>query len=280
MLFMYGMRLGLRGLLHARVSRAVLKNLLIPVNYWRNLEFKIVLDALNPSAEDRILDIGSPKLLPLYIADRFQSEIYTTDIVDYFKNDYDFFRRISGIPESRFHTSVADGRSLPFPDNHFSKVFSISVIEHIPGDGDMECMTQIGRILENGGTAVITVPFATNSRLEYKSASEFYWASKSEDTTNKGRIFYQRRYSEEDLFTRLIRPSGLELQRLQYLGERVWLSDEKEVSDYLPAFLGPLHPALSAIFHSKPADSWQELRKACGALIVLKKTVHSKAEMR
>src|SRR3712207_8939918 len=65
-------------------------------------------------------------------------------------------------------------RSTLFPyttlfrsNDTFTKVYSISVLEHIPDDGDTRCAAEIGRVLAPGGTAVLTVPFAPTSRDEY-----------------------------------------------------------------------------------------------------------------
>ncbi|MCK5572526.1 MAG: class I SAM-dependent methyltransferase, partial [Bacteroidetes bacterium] len=128
-----------------------MKNIIVPANYWRTLEYRIVFEELDASRSDRILDIGSPKLLSLYLADRVGAEVFSTDIERYFIQDYDTFRRMRTIPEERYHTVEADGRSLQFEDESFTKIFSISVLEHIPGSGDTECMEEIARTLKTGG---------------------------------------------------------------------------------------------------------------------------------
>jgi SAM-dependent methyltransferase len=272
MLFWYGAKLGIQALFKGRVTREVLKNIIVPVNYWRNLEFRIVLDELQPKTSDRILDIGSPKLLSLYLADKVGAEIFSTDVENYFINDYKVFGEFKGIEPGRFHVQTADARHLNFSNEYFSKVYSISVVEHIPDTGDIDAMKEIARILSPKGVCVLTVPFAPESRDEYKNASEFYWAGNSkqkEDTS--GRVFFQRRYSERDLQERLIKPSGLELIKLRFLGEKIYISDEKELAHFLPPITGFIHPLLSTLFHYAPANSWQALRKPCGALIVLQK---------
>ena len=150
MLYFYGVKLALESFAGGRFSREALKNFIVPENYWRTLENRLTFDELCVSATDRVLDVGSPKLLSLFIAERLRAEVYATDIENYFVNDYAGFRRQRGIAESKFHALEADGRSLPFPDGHFTRAYSMSVLEHIPDRGDSECVKKIARTLAPG----------------------------------------------------------------------------------------------------------------------------------
>ncbi len=272
MLYRYGVRVGVMSLLRGRITREVAKNLIVPTNYWRSLEFRLAFEELHASANDRILDVGSPKLLSLYLADRIGADVYSTDIEPYFIDDYTAFRKFLKVPENRFHAMVADGRTLPFDDGYFSRIFSVSVVEHIPDHGDSECLRELARTLSRGGICVLTVPFAPESRNEYKDKDSFYWSANVTAEEPSEGTFFQRRYSERDLHTRLIEPSGLEAVKIQYLGDRVSFSDGKEFSEYLPLLLGPLHPLASRLFHAIPSLSWQHLKHPRGAMVVLRKT--------
>jgi hypothetical protein len=192
----------------------VAKNLIVPTNYWRSLEFRLAFEELHASANDRILDVGSPKLLSLYLADRIGADVYSTDIEPYFIDDYTAFRKFLKVPENRFHAMVADGRTLPFDDGYFSRIFSVSVVEHIPDHGDSECLRELARTLSRGGICVLTVPFAPESRNEYKDKDSFYWSANVTAEEPSEGTFFQRRYSERDLHTRLIEPSGLEAVKI------------------------------------------------------------------
>jgi hypothetical protein len=86
-----------------------------------------------------------------------------------------------------------------------------------------------------------------------------------------GKVFYQRRYSEDDLFQRLIAPSGLKLKDLKYVGEKLMTDSEGEFSDHLPLISGPVQPLLSKLLHTQPVDSWRALKKPLCALVVLRK---------
>jgi SAM-dependent methyltransferase len=268
MLYTYGIKLGIKLLLGGKLRQS-LRYLIIPVSYWRNLEYQLVYNEADFQSNDRILDIGSPKLLSLYLAKKLGAEVFSTDIEDYFVQEYSFLRQAENIPPEKFHIKVEDGRDLSFDDNYFNKIYSISVIEHIPDNGDIECLKEIGRVLSKGGRCVITVPFSPTARVEYKEG-DFYWA-KSSTIKENGKVFFQRKYSEEDLFNRLMIPSDLKLKKLKYIGEKVMINSKQECRDVLHPATGPIQPLLSKLFHSKPVDSWKDLRKPLCALIVLEK---------
>lgn len=265
------MKLGAKLLLHGRVKRG-LRFLVVPVNYWRTVEYRLVMNAAEFQPDDRVLDIGSPKLLSLYLAKHVVAQVHATDIEDYFVGEYDYLRQLEGVSPDSYQASVADGRALPYGDNTFTKVFAISVIEHIPSSGDSTCVREIARVLAPEGRCLLTVPFAPVGRQEYAAGNSFYWASSSapDDDEQRG-VFYQRRYSEQDLYERLVAPSGMRLERILYIGERVLTQSSHEFCEYLPLQLGPIHPLASSLIHTPPATSWRALRKPLCALVVLRK---------
>lgn len=140
-LYAYGISLGLSLLLRAQIG-AALPYLIRPVNYWRTVEYQFITREAGFCRQDRILDIGSPKLLSLYLAEKVGTEVFATDIEDYFVPRLRQIRQIRRIPPERLHLDVEDGRRLSYSDNTFTKVYSISVLEHIPDDGDSECLRE------------------------------------------------------------------------------------------------------------------------------------------
>src|SRR5262249_4622996 len=179
-------------------------------------------------------------------------------------------RRLERVSTEVFHTQVEDGRQLSFADNAFDKVYAISVVEHIPEEGDIECAREIGRVLAPGGRCMITVPFSPTSKIDYMPARKLRWA-KASTIGEDGLVFFQRRYSEQDLFDRLIVPSGLALKHLHYVGERVMTGSTRELAEFMPRISGPLHPLISKMFQTRPVTSWRELKKPLCALVVLER---------
>lgn len=265
-LYGYGQAIGLNLLSAGRVRRGI-RCLFQPVAYWRNIEYRLVWNAGRFQRSDRVLDIGSPKLLALFLAEQVGAEVFATDIESYFVDEYRFLRSRRRIPAERLHIEVQDGRRLGYADDFFTKAYSISVIEHIPDRGDTECIKEIGRVLAPGGQCLITVPFWRTSQEVYRKP-DFYWADASVSLSD-GRMFYERHYSEEDLYSRLINPSGLSLRRLEYIGERILPRSRIEFS-HLPSVMGPLEPLLSRLLHVRATD-WRDIKKPLCAFMVLGK---------
>ena len=70
--------------------------------------------------------------------------------------------------EDRLTVEYADARSLPYPDESFDVVFSLSSIEHFGGPGDVaRAAREMGRVLRPGGHAfVVTECFVRLHPLE------------------------------------------------------------------------------------------------------------------
>ena len=264
----YGARLGLPLLRHRRPRRA-LRYAVVPVNYWRSVEYRLALEEGCFAPGERVLDVGSPKLLSLWIADRLGAEVVATDIESYFVEEYELLRTARRVPAERLRLAVEDGRRLSFDDASFDKVYSLSVLEHIPDAGDSECVRELARVLAPGGRCVLTVPFWPASRVDWREP-DFYWSGASVDDAT-GRVFYQRRYSEADLHERLVEPSGLRLARLRFVGDRWARRGDRELCELLPPWTGPLQPALARVLTTPPTADWRSLRKPLCALLVLEK---------
>jgi SAM-dependent methyltransferase len=181
------------------------------------MEYELALGQLGSLDGCRVLDIGSPKLPVLILARRAACELYATDIRDYFINPTaDFITRMGlGHRLGRdLHLEVQDARAISYPDASFDRVFSISVIEHIPDDGDTRAMHEIARVLRPGGTATISVPFNAAGYEEEYLRGDVYERRSTGDPT-----FYQRWYDLAALHERIIEPSGLRLLQTAYFGE-------------------------------------------------------------
>jgi len=164
-----------------------------------------------------VLDIGSPKLPTLIIARRTACELYATDIRDYFMSPTTYFLTRAGLGHRLgrdVHLQVQDARRLSYEDGSFDRVFSISVLEHIPDDGDSQAMREIGRVLRPGGVMALTVPFCAREPQEEYVDGDVY-----ERKASGHSVFYQRRYDLAGLHRRLVEPSGLHVVETTYFGE-------------------------------------------------------------
>ena len=270
-LHLFGLWLGARTLPSAPI--AGLKCMVLPVEYIRCAETRYILHHLDVRPGQRVLDIGSPKLLSLFLAARLRAEVHATDLVDYFFERYEVYSRVAlGQDRSRYRMDREDARTLTYPSAHFERVFSISAIEHIPDDGDSRAIQEIARVLAPGGIACLTVPWSDQGYLEefkHRGDPDVYWAPGDGE-----KVFFQRAYDRDMLERRLVRPSGLRLVDLSFWGERTLPIEHVILHRRIPRVvrivLYPAHLLLARLFLRPLAEtepSWKKvacltLRKA------------------
>lgn len=103
------------------------------------------ISRLAPALGGRLMDFGCglKPYRPLFQVDEYigvdyraEGETYEQDAVDVFYN----------------------GRTLPFPDDHFDSIFSSEVFEHV--FNLPEIMRELHRVLKPGGRILVTCPFS------------------------------------------------------------------------------------------------------------------------
>lgn len=246
----------------------VLRLLLEPCNYWRNVEVPAVINRLGAGPGERVLDVGSPKLPSLFIWQRLGAQVYATDLFPYFFDEYAQYSKRLRQPGSgaEYHIEQQDARCLRYPDCYFDKIYAISVLEHIEEDGDSKAVREIARVLKAGGLCCLTVPFAGQYR-ESAIDHEIYYKKPA----NGKPIFYERHYDRESLQSRLIRSSGLSLTGLEFYGERLFPYEHyyNALPHLLRIALAPAGPFFSKLCLSKTDQEGRPAPKM--ALVTLRK---------
>jgi SAM-dependent methyltransferase len=269
-LHLFGLLIGARTVPIAPIDG--LKSLVLPVEYIRCIETRYVLQHLGIHHGQRILDIGSPKLLSLFVATKFRVEVHATDLADYFFRQYDHY---SGIALSadrwRYQMRREDARQLSYSSDYFDRVFSISAIEHIPDDGDTAAIKEVARVLAPGGVGCFTVPWSDRGYKEdfkRRGDPDIYWAPEGPEW-----VFFQRAYDRETLEQRLLRPSGLSLVNLSFWGERRFPVERLILNRRIPRsvriLLYPAHLALARLF-LRPLTETEPSRKKVACFTVRK----------
>lgn len=182
--------------------RAGLYRLLVPLEPWRYYELARL--AQEPFA-GRCLDVGSPKLLASLLRSEGSGEWVAIDL---FAEEIERWRAIDPALDLR----VEDARRLPFPDGHFDAVACVSVVEHIPDEGDSVAMAEMWRVLRPGGALHLTTNVAPRAREVHVDRAIYGEASDASDDA-PGRVFFERHYSPETLRERLLAEPWEEQER-------------------------------------------------------------------
>jgi len=177
------------------------KLLLNPVSIVRYFEFDFALRNFEKDKKlnSNILDISSPYLFGFYISDNFEGEY---KYINPDKNDLSLVKKYSSKIKFKMNYSAenADATNLIFPDQSFSQIFSISVIEHINDDGDKIAIKEMWRVLKQNGLLILTFPVAKLFKEEY-SEKDTYGLNVSQ---KKDKFFFQRVYDEKSIQQRLL----------------------------------------------------------------------------
>ena len=208
-----GLAMGAATLAHEPVLG--LKRLILPSSYWRTMEFAYVYRQLRLPAGARVLDIGSPKELALILARRRRYAVTATDLLPEpveLARRYAQAQDIEGDGAGLVRAETQDGRALTYPDDHFDAAFAVSVLEHIPGDGDTAAIREMVRVVRPGGLVVVTTPYDLRYREDSVRGS---FSGRPEEST-----IWERHYDDEALKRRLLEPAGAEQVGVELWGEK------------------------------------------------------------
>ena len=224
--YLFGLGLGLRLICAGMVVEGI-RLLIANIGYWRFLPNGIVLEHLSRTEKARILDLSSPKLLSIFLAAKTKGAVLSTDLSDE-KIFCRWKKAADVIGLTNYNVEYQDGRTLSYPDSYFDFAYSISVMEHIPDDGDTKSLGELFRVLKPNAKLVIEVPYRRRGKDVLR---------KCDSRGKQVRVpqFYERHYDAGSLNSRL-RFSGLKLQETILLGE--WLPiDPLIAGDLLPRWL-------------------------------------------
>jgi SAM-dependent methyltransferase len=184
--------LGLRQLARRRHLREAVIRIVVPMDPSRYLEVPWALRALSPAPRESVLDLASPKLFCVALARRGARVTSVDQLPEEIEKWQSLARDVPNL-----ELRVADGRALPFADESFDHGSSISVLEHIGGDGgDVTALREVARCVRPGGRIAITLPYARTAWVEYRSTSAYI---DEDDRSTAGRAFFQRWYDDAEI---------------------------------------------------------------------------------
>jgi SAM-dependent methyltransferase len=203
-LYRTSLQLGVGYLRRYGYAREAVIRLVVPLDPSRYLELPWALDRLGGYAGETVLDLASPKLLAVALARR---GVRVTTL-DQLESEIEVWRRLAE-SESNLMFIVGDGRAMPFEDASFDHATSISVLEHVAGEGgDAAALGELVRCVRPGGRIAITLPYARRAHVQFRKAPAYVDHGERDD---RGRAFFQRWY-DDDAVARLTATSpSLEL---------------------------------------------------------------------
>lgn len=247
-LYVFALGLGFRLILRGMFVEG-LRILVSPVGYWRFLPNAFTYQEFLRFDNPKILDVSSPKLLSVFFATLTSQEVCATDL-----DDERIFSRwqaaAQAIGLANYRAAFQDARRLTYPDETFDLVYSISVIEHIPDDGDAVSLREFRRVLKPGGTLVVQIPYR-------RKRQDIWLPFDSKGAPLSQPRFYERQYDMARLKERL-EVEGLVLTRKVIMGEWVTLDPLISATSRLPRLLRiairPLEPLLALVNFWARAD--------------------------
>jgi ubiquinone/menaquinone biosynthesis C-methylase UbiE len=186
---------------------------------WRLIEYPRVTHILEAKPGDLVLDIGSgTSSYPLMLAKKGARVIAV---------DLEAVR--AGWQRTRARTLrlpvlpvVADATALPFASNSFSRITSISAIEHIPDDRAVG--QEVARVLQPGGIAAFSVPYTFNERHHFFQGLKPFQRVAKNEFVQAGRGNLVRFYTDGDLEARFAQPMQSRIEAKSFFG-RALLND-------------------------------------------------------
>lgn len=186
-----------------------------PISAIRYIEFDFVRKHSDFSKAKLVLDVSSPRVFGFYIAKSFPKLIY--EMINPDPNDI----RETGIQKEGYHLQnftlkKENALFLPERSNSFDIVISISVIEHIPEDGDTKALKEMWRVLKPGGRLILTTHVIKKYRTEYRDKNQYGIANKKYGK----KYFFQRMYDKTSLQKRIIDSIGRKPEVIKIFGEK------------------------------------------------------------
>lgn len=194
--------LGLTSLVTRRLKRGHYSLMFFPMDSTRYFEFDVSWDRLHRLPFTRYLDVSSPRLLPFMLMRSNRqaiAEFINPDAND--MRDTERFFRAFGVGERcRFNARTVEQAS--FEPSSFDLITCISVLEHIPADG--EAVERMWSLLRTGGRLVLTLPCMSQPLEQYISDNQYGVLQPGSD----GYTFWQRYYDGKRLDEKIFRITG------------------------------------------------------------------------
>lgn len=233
---------------------------------WRLIEYPRVTHILQAERNALVLDIGSgTSSYPLMLAKK-GARVIAVELEPKRAEWQQAHARALGLPVMPV---VADATALPFADESFSRITSVSAIEHIPNDRAVG--QEMGRVCKPGGIVALSVPYTFDERRSFFRGLKSFQRIGRNEFVQEGRGNLVRFYTDQDLQARFASPMSARIEAKTFFGRAI-LNDryhETRLNRYWTRFVLKdlllkwlVHPFEEALLRkSEPFDVIFRLKK-------------------
>ena len=177
--------------------------------------------------------------------------IYGTEI-----NEKDLETALKGEHDEKVSFGLGNAIDLPFEDETFDTVVAWDVIEHIPPNTEKKMLSEIERVLKNGGVFYLSTPY----RSFWGTCLDPAWW-----------LIKHRHYSKEIMGNIIKNNKKLEITEMQIRGGR---SDILSILNmYIAKWVFRRKPFFEEFFNNKSDDEYQSKKEGTSTLFVKGKKV-------
>lgn len=198
---LYSISVGFYLLLSSRLDRKFIGTMILfPMDSVRYFEFDFLWKSIvNQRALGDYLDVSSPRLFSLRALKRrrFRSAVLVNPVADDLRTTERLIDACGLSQRCEFQNCVLE--NLESGPSSFDTIVCISVVEHIPGEGDRDAIQKMWKLLRPGGMLLLSVPCCKDPFEEYLDFNEYGLLT----TDDEGFVFGQRFYNQEMLEERV-----------------------------------------------------------------------------
>lgn len=187
-------------------AKKIIGKILQPVNSPTRIPeyalfFSVLSDEIRKKKAKWVLDISSPKLFSLLLAEKSQAKFLLTDPYAPAVEEAEVLAKsMDTRVQDRIRFRVVDASAEYYVEDRqgelFDIIYSMSVVEHIlpESGGDVDALRNLAKYLNKDGTLVVSMPVGPSFHLHYVD-DEIYGRGAGET----GKVFFQRVYDAERL---------------------------------------------------------------------------------
>ncbi|MCP4971774.1 MAG: hypothetical protein GY932_14415 [Arcobacter sp.] len=216
-----GRKIGLHELMSGNFKSGI-RNILNPISLVRYFEYNYCYKKIMEDKPQLVLDLSSPRLFSLFIANRFPELKIVMANPD--ADDLGLTKKIIKFLKIKNIELLNEPLHNLLVSKHlksFDCIYSISVIEHIAGEyEDIEAIGMLYKLLKQAGRLIITVPLAEN-KIHAEEFRQFAPYPGSHNVKRSdGTYFFQRVYNGKSIKDRLIQNHVWDCYNTEWWGEK------------------------------------------------------------